>query len=121
MYFAPTTAPLSQPSLDNPTDSQRHRILYDSLVEAGRPEDCENIVEFMSPLPDITKNAAPGRFKNIKVGIIGGGLSGMSAAFELRKLGYDITIFEPIVNRIGGRVYTYYFDREKRFYGELGA
>jgi monoamine oxidase len=121
MYFAPTTAPLSQPSLDNPTDSQRHRILYDSLVEAGRPEDCENIVEFMSPLPDITKNAAPGRFKNIKVGIIGGGLSGMCAAFELRKLGFDITIFEPTTFRIGGRVYTYYFDREKRFYGELGA
>lgn len=121
MYFAPATSPLSQPNPDNPTDTQRHRILYDSLEEAGRPEDYENIVELMSPLPDIIKNAPPGRFKNIKVGIIGGGLSGMCAAFELRKLGFDITIFEPTTKRIGGRVYTYYFDREKRFYGELGA
>jgi monoamine oxidase len=45
----------------------------------------------------------------------------MSAAFELRKLGYVITIFDPITERIGGRVYTYYFDKEKRFHGELGA
>jgi monoamine oxidase len=62
-----------------------------------------------------------GEFKGIKVGIIGGGLSGMSAAFELRKLGFDITIFEPITERVGGRVYTYYFDKDKKQYGELGA
>lgn len=121
MYFAPMADPPSQTIPDNPTDEQRHRMLYDSLLEAGRQEDFENIVELLSPPPDITRKAPPGRFKNIKVGIIGGGLSGMSAAFELRKSGCDITIFEPLDERIGGRVYTYYFDREKRFYGELGA
>lgn len=121
MYFSPVTTPASQANPDNPSDIQRHRMLYDSLVEAGRPEDYENIVALMSPSSDITKDTAPGRFKNIKVAIIGGGLSGMCAAFELRKLGFDITIFEPITERIGGRVYTYYFDREKRFFGELGA
>lgn len=121
MYSAPTTAAPSQPNPDNPTDIQRHKMLYNSLVKAGRPEDYDNIVELLSPLPDVTKNAPPGRFKNIKVAIIGGGLSGMCSAFELRKLGFDITIFEPTTKRIGGRIYTYYFDREKRFYGELGA
>lgn len=121
MYFSPLTTPVSQPNPDNPTDMQRHRMLYDSLVEAGRPEDYENITALMSPPSDITKDNSPGRFKNIKVAIIGGGLSGMCAAFELRKLGFEITIFEPITERIGGRVYTYYFDKEKRFYGELGA
>lgn len=121
MYFAPITPSPSQPIPDNPTDMQRHRMLYESLAKVDRAEDYENIIELMSPLPDITRNAPPGKFKNTRVGIIGGGLSGMCSAFELRKLGYDITIFEPTTKRIGGRVYTYYFDKEKRFYGELGA
>lgn len=108
-------------SSNSPTDTQRHEILYNSLIKAGRPEDYDNIVSLLSPPPDITRYASPGEFKNIKVGIIGGGLSGMSAAFELRNLGFDITIFEPITDRVGGRVYTYYFDNDKRLYGELGA
>jgi monoamine oxidase len=104
----------------NPTDSQRHKMLYDSLVKTGRPQDYKNIVSFLSP-PLGPTGHIPHEFKNIRVGIIGGGLAGMSAAFELRKLGFDITIFEPNTERVGGRIYTYYFDRDKRFYGELGA
>lgn len=45
----------------------------------------------------------------------------MAAAFELRKAGFDITILEANPGRLGGRIYTYYFDPEKRLYGELGA
>lgn len=41
----------------------------------------------------------------IKVAIIGAGLAGMSAALELRKAGYDVTILEAN-DRIGGRVFT---------------
>lgn len=107
--------------VDNPTDTQRHNILMNSLTRVGRPEDYENIVKLLSPPPDITNYASPGEFKNIKVGIIGGGLAGMSSAFELRKLGFDITIFEANDERIGGRVYTHYFDKEKKLYGEFGA
>ncbi len=111
----PSTTPF------NPTDSQRHQMLKDSLADAGRPEDYNNIVKLLSPPPDITSYASPGEFKGVKIGIIGGGLAGLSAAFELRKVGADITIFDALNDRIGGRVYTYYFDREKKYYGEMGA
>jgi monoamine oxidase len=96
-------------------------MLQIALKEANHIEDFNSIVELLSPPRDITTIGVPGQFKGIKVGIIGGGLAGLSSAFELRKLGFDTTIFEMQKKRIGGRVYTYYFDREKRYYGELGA
>ena len=105
----------------NPTDEERHKMLKMTLEEANRIEDYENLVELLSPPKDITTIRLPGSCKGIKVGIIGGGLAGLSSAFELRKLGFDITIFEMQEDRIGGRVYTHYFDKDKRFYGELGA
>lgn len=105
----------------NPSNLQRHQLIYDELVKHGRPEDYHNIMRHLSPPHDITTYAAPGTFRDLKVAVVGGGLAGMSAAFELRKLGFDITIFEPRTDRIGGRVYTHYFDKDKRLYGELGA
>lgn len=108
-------------NLFNPTDSQRHEILKNAFVKAGRPEDFENVIKLLSPPPDIEEYADIGELKGVKVGIIGGGLAGMSAAFELRRLGANITIFDATDDRIGGRVYTYYFDKEKKYYGELGA
>ncbi len=108
-----------QPS--NPTDAERHNMLRLALEEVGRIEDYDNLIELLSPPKDITTILPPGGCKGINVGIIGGGIAGLSAAFELRKLGFDITIFEQQKERIGGRIYTYYFDENKRFYGELGA
>lgn len=105
----------------NPTDLQRHEMLKKSLTKAGRPEDYERVIKPLTPPPDIESYAAPGELKGLNIGIIGGGLAGLSAAFELRKLGADITIFDAEDERIGGRVYTYYFDKEKKYYGELGA
>lgn len=120
MFLYPKIIPQTPTILyNNPTDSERHELLYHSLSLAGRTEDYQNIIDALAPHSDLN-NYRPGAFKGIKVGIIGGGLAGMSAAFELRKLGYDITIFEPN-ERVGGRVYTYYFDNDKRFYGEFGA
>ncbi|WP_160688208.1 FAD-dependent oxidoreductase [Clostridium sp. C2-6-12] len=92
-----------------------------TLQEVNRLEDFYNIIELLSPPKDITTIRAPGSCKGISVGIIGGGLAGLASAFELRKLGFDITIFETQENRVGGRVYTHYFDKEKRYYGEFGA
>ncbi len=108
-----------QPS--NPTDEERHSMLRLALEEVGRIEDYDNLIELLSPPKDITTILPPGGCKGINIGIIGGGIAGLSAAFELRKLGLDITIFEQQKERIGGRIYTYYFDENKRFYGELGA
>lgn len=111
--------PLNQ--VANPTDEERHELLKNALRSIGRPEDYEYIIDNLTPPPDITKYATPGELKGIKIGIIGGGLAGMAAAFELRKLGADITILEASVDRIGGRVYTCYFDPDGKFYGEFGA
>lgn len=105
----------------NPTDEERYKMLQITLQEVNRLEDFYNIIELLSPPKEITTIKAPGSCKGISVGIIGGGLAGLASAFELRKLGFDITIFETQENRIGGRIYTHYFDKEKRFYGEFGA
>ncbi len=111
--------PAKQPS--NPTINQRHILLKNALEKSYRPEDYSNIIKLLGPPPDILNFANPGSLKKTKIGIIGGGLAGMSAAFELRKLGCNITIFDALENRIGGRVYTYYFDKDKKLYSELGA
>ena len=106
---------------DNPTDEERYEMLRITLQKVKRLEDFDNIVELLSPPKDITTIVEPGSCKGIKVGIIGGGVAGLASAFELRKAGFDITIFETEEKRIGGRIYTHYFDEDKRLYGELGA
>lgn len=106
--------------LINPSNSTRYELLKNSFTNAGRPEDFENVVELLNPPPDITSYAAPGSQKNLRIGIIGAGLAGLSAAFELRKIGADITLYDATDDRLGGRVYTYYFDRSKHYYGEFG-
>ncbi len=113
--------PLSQPVYqpDNPDDATRHYLIRLALSQKGRLEDYPFILRELAPPPDITTIISPGTLKDRRVGIIGGGLAGMAAAFELRKLGMDITIYDA-EERIGGRVYTWYFDKEKRFYGEFG-
>ena len=109
------------PQPDNPSDYDRDLLFNYALFEKGWPEDFQLIKKIMAPPPQITKYASPGEFKNTKVAIMGGGLAGLSAAFELRKLGFDITIFEALDNRIGGRVYTHYFKgRQGNYYHEFG-
>ncbi|HCM12693.1 MAG TPA: amine oxidase, partial [Lachnospiraceae bacterium] len=80
--------------ITNPTDEERHSILRRALENAGRPEDYEYILKYLSPPPEITGIASTGEMRGVKIGVLGGGVAGMSAAFELRKLGADITILE---------------------------
>lgn len=104
----------------NPTNEQRHEILYESLNLSGRAEDYQNVVELLNPPPDIFEFAAPMSLQNMNIGIIGGGLAGLSAAYELRKLGATITVFDAESTRIGGRVYTQYFNNSRQYFGEFG-
>ncbi len=52
-------------------------------------------------MPDL----APGSGKGTKIVILGAGVSGMAAAYELGKAGYDCTVLEAR-NRVGGRNFT---------------
>lgn len=105
----------------NPTNEQRKQLLLDSLALAGRRDDYENIRKLLNPPPEITNFVAPKALSNVRIGIIGAGLSGLAAAYELRKLGASITVFDAQKERVGGRVYTHYFDRSSDYFGELGA
>lgn len=109
------------PQPENPTDAQRHRLARYALLQKGRPEDFEYIRKLTSPPQDITMIIRPGELRGVRIGIMGAGLAGLASAFELRKTGADITVFEAEEKRIGGRVYTYYFDQSKLLYGELGS
>jgi monoamine oxidase len=103
----------SQP--DNPSDLVRHSLALHALTQKGWAEDINIIRELMSPPPDITNYAKPGEFKGLKVAVMGGGLAGLAAAYELRKLGFEITILDALEDRVGGRVYTYFSMLRKPF------
>lgn len=105
--------------VDNPSDDERYNMLEYVLKNQKRVDDINNIIELMSPPTDITNICPSGYAKDINVAVIGAGEAGLAAAFELRKIGCNITLFEA-TKRIGGKVYTYYFDRKNRKYGELG-
>lgn len=109
------------PQPDNPSDTQRHMLELFALYQKGRPEDFEFIKNLTSPPQDISTIVRCGELRGVRIGIIGAGMAGLASAFELRKTGADITVFEAEENRVGGRVYTYYFDKSKQLYGELGA
>ena len=53
-----------------------------------------------------------------RVGIIGGGIAGLTAGYELRELGHEVTILEAS-HRLGGRIQTHYFSDGS--HAELGA
>lgn len=105
--------------INNPSDLNRYEMLKNMLKIKNREEDLENIIKLMSPPEDINNIYPTGKEKNIKIAVIGAGEAGLSAALELRKSGCNITLFEAS-NRVGGRVYTYYFDRNKKHFGEFG-
>lgn len=103
----------------NPSDYDRYNMIVNELKKENRIEDLENIISLMNPPKEIRSICTSDLGKNIKIAIVGGGLAGLAAAFELKKIGCNITIFETS-KRIGGRTYTYYFDRGINKYGDFG-
>jgi len=55
-----------------------------------------------------------------KVIVIGAGFSGLAAAFNLEKKGYEVLVLEAR-NRIGGRVFSHCMDKQENLTIELGA
>ena len=59
--------------------------------------------------------------KGKRITILGAGIAGLVAAYELERLGHEVEIIEAS-DRIGGRIWTHHFgDAENPSYGELGA
>ena len=52
--------------------------------------------------------------------ILGAGIAGLIAAYELRKRGHRVRIYEAS-DRVGGRILTKRFREDESLYGELGA
>lgn len=103
----------------NPTREIRYQLLKRALTAFKRREDARAILDAAAmPLP-ITTIAPPNRFPHVSIGIIGAGLAGLSAAYELSILGCQITLFEANGSRVGGRVYSHHFSDEH--HGEWGA
>lgn len=71
----------------------------------------------LSLLHDLTAFAQPQTPRQIV--ILGAGLAGLCAAYELEKLGHDVTILEADRKHLGGRARTLRF--EDGLYGEAGA
>ena len=63
--------------------------------------------------------AAPNPSNPLKVVIVGAGLAGLCAAYELEQRGHQVVILEANPRRIGGRVFTHRFG--DGLYGEFGA
>ena len=53
--------------------------------------------------------------------VIGAGLSGLAAAYELTQKKWDVTVLEADPKRIGGRVFTFNFKQASNLYCELGG
>jgi monoamine oxidase len=56
----------------------------------------------------------------VEIVIVGGGLSGLTAAHALKKSGVNATLFEGR-SRLGGRTHTHYFDESKTQFFEEGG
>jgi monoamine oxidase len=61
----------------------------------------------------------PNPGKSLKVVILGAGMAGLAAAYELEKRGHSCVILEAEPTHVGGRVRTLRF--ENGLYGEVGA
>lgn len=104
---------------NNPTNKERYDLFKKALREVKREEDFETIIKSNSPAPDILSIGKNNSLKGIKIAVIGGGCAGLASAYELRKVGANVTLFEANKSRIGGRLYTYYFRDD--LYGEFGG
>jgi monoamine oxidase len=74
----------------------------------------------VAPLETLTKEIVRPTTGARKVIVVGAGLAGLSAAFELSQAGYEVTILEART-RPGGRVFTMREPFADRLYAEAGA
>ena len=86
---------------DQPCQAKCYRETKGGAVQVA---DLERACVNFSSEPPPSINLLPK--KNIRVAIIGGGLSGLTAAFDLAKKGYQISLFEQ-KKQLGGRLWNF--------------
>ncbi len=74
----------------------RRKFLHDSIYAAGSVALLPSFLQ-----PSFKKND----FSNKKIAIIGAGIAGLNACYQLKKQGIDSTVYEASP-RIGGRMFT---------------
>ncbi len=86
---------------DQPCQAKCNRETLGGVIRVAEIERA--CVEFSTePLPKITVLPK----KKSRVAIIGGGLSGLTAAFDLARKGYQVDLFEQ-TNRLGGQLWNF--------------
>jgi monoamine oxidase len=101
----------------------RSDVLNEQAIKAGKPLDRvipelnTEIVFELFKFPGQLLNAERSQQPR-KVCVVGGGIAGLTAAYELVVRGYHVVVLESL-KRLGGRIWTHRFDRD--LYGELGA
>lgn len=86
---------------DHPCESACVRSQLDQPVRIHELERA-TVAYGRTPLKKITAAVN----KNGRIAVIGGGISGITAAFELNKRGFQVTIYEGD-KRLGGRIWDY--------------
>ncbi len=89
----------------------------EAMPESGQPIVREPVPEETLGVVDHGLDSRPGERKRVVV--IGAGMAGLVAAYELKRQGHDVTVLEA-QNRVGGRVFTCR-DFAPGLYAEFGA
>lgn len=104
---------------------RRDNLIEEELRASGRMPDLREVesqverevIFELFKFPDQLRRAERAE-RPLKVCIVGGGVAGLTAAYELVARGHDVTLLESEA-RLGGRIWTHRFDDGT--YGELGA
>lgn len=89
-------------------------------VEQVRYDAPEYTVDHLEKMRRHGAIVPPARRQGSTVAIIGAGAAGLSAAYELARVGVMPLVYEAS-DRIGGRMYSYRFPGDPRAIAELGA
>jgi len=105
--------------------TRREFIRRSIIIAAGATlipscEDNESSPTEENPIITYSPGMLSGNRPSKKVIVIGAGLSGLVAAYELNRAGHDVTILEAR-NRIGGRVFTIRSPFADNHFAEGGA
>jgi len=90
--------------------------MIDSPDEA--PPNTDPVAPEVLQTPDTGLHAGPHQHRDVVV--IGAGLAGLVAAFELKREGHHVTVLEA-QNRVGGRIYTLREPFAPGLYAEAGG